>query len=93
LSTAPIPRHRLSARVFYGVIVAGVLLGTLISAAAAWAYLEAGDRQPTARRIWGDVATMFVIPVAVMIGATFGGLIGFATAAVLDRKRRHIVLK
>ena len=77
---------RLPARVFYGVILAGVVLGAVASAASAWLYLDAGDREPTGRRIWGDVAAGFVVPVAVMMGATFGGLAGFFAAAALDRR-------
>ena len=68
---------RLPARVFYGVIVAGVLLGAIASGAGAWLYLDAGDREPTGRRIWGDVARSFVVPIAVMMGSTFGGLMDF----------------
>ena len=45
-------------------------------AAAGWAYLHFGDRKPTGRRIWDADAGDFVIPVCVMIGATFGGLAG-----------------
>ncbi len=82
-------KTRLSARVFYGVILAGVLLGSLASGGAAWAYLESGDREPTGRRVWGDVAKTFVIPVAVMMGATFGGLMGFFVAVVLDRRQQR----
>jgi hypothetical protein len=75
--------------VFYGVIVAGVVLGALASGAGAWLYLEAGDREPTGRRVWGDVAREFVIPVAVMMGSTFGGLAGFLAAAGLERRARQ----
>ncbi|MCE9563021.1 MAG: hypothetical protein K8U57_13340 [Planctomycetes bacterium] len=75
---------RLPARVFYGLIVAGVLLGIGVCGSAAWAYLEEGDREPTGRRIWGDVAKDFVIPIAVMVGSTFGGLVGFAVAVICD---------
>jgi hypothetical protein len=77
---------RLPARTFYGVIVAGVVLGVCLCGSAAWAYLQAGDRDPTSRRIWGDVARDFVVPIAVMIGATFGGLAGFGTAVALDHR-------
>lgn len=82
-------RTRLPARVFYGVIVAGVVLGVCLCGSAAWAYLQAGDRDPTARRIWGDVARDFVVPIAVMMGGTFGGLAGVAAAVVLDYRARQ----
>src|SRR5262245_6589344 len=76
---------RLSACVFYGVILAGVLVGTVACAAAGWAYLEFGDRKPTGRRIWEGDAESFVIPISVMVGATFGGLAGVSAAVLLDR--------
>ncbi|MBA4190571.1 MAG: hypothetical protein C0467_21500 [Planctomycetaceae bacterium] len=79
-------RPRLPATVFYGVLLAGVLLGFLACGGAAWAYLEAGEREPTGRRIWGDVAKEFVVPIALMIGSTFGGLSGFAFAVLWDRR-------
>jgi hypothetical protein len=81
-------RPRLSARAFYGVIVAGVVLGALACGAGAWLYLDAGDREPTGRRVWGDVAREFVVPVAVMMGSTFGGLAGFFAAVVWERRHQ-----
>ena len=84
----PSDAPRLPGRVFYGVIVAGVLLGALAAGVGAALYLQAGDREPTGRRVWGDVARGFVVPVAVMMGSTFGGLAGFAVAAVWDKRRR-----
>ena len=83
---------RLPARVFYGVILAGVILGAL--AAGMWAvqYLEAGDREPTGRRVWGDVARGLVVPIAVMMGSTFGGLVGFFTAAAWEKRRSRTSL-
>src|SRR5262245_44452054 len=78
----------LPARVFCGVIVAGVLLGALACAAAGWAYQEFGDRKPTGRRIWDTDAGSFVIPICVMVGATFGGLMGFVLAVVLERRQQ-----
>jgi len=77
----------LFARRFYGVIVAGVLLGVLLSGMGAWAYLRAGGH-PDARRIWTDVADDLVIPVAAMMGGTFGGLAGVAAAVAMDRRER-----
>jgi hypothetical protein len=84
---------RLPARTFYGVIVAGVALGVCLSGSAAWAYLRAGDRDPTSRRIWGDVARDFVVPIAVMVGGTFGGLAGLAAAVALDVARSRRVTR
>src|SRR5687768_6681500 len=81
-------KPRLPARVFYGVIVAGVLLGGLAAAAGGWLYLESGEAAPTGRRVWGDVASGFVIPVGVMMGATFGGIAGFLLAVVLERRQQ-----
>lgn len=78
---------RLPARMFYGVIVAGVLLGITACAAAGWVYLRFGDVKPTGRRIWDADAAAFVIPICVMIGATFGGLAGVAAAVLWDRRR------
>ena len=82
-------KPRLPARVFYGVIVAGVLLGIAACAAAGWVYLEAGDRKPIGRRIWDGIAEDFVIPVCVVIGATFGGLAGFFLAVGLERRQQR----
>ena len=76
---------RLSARVFYGVIVAGVLLGISACVSAGWGYLQTGDRKPTGRRIWDADAETFVIPICVMVGATFGGMAGFAVAVLLEK--------
>jgi hypothetical protein len=81
-------KSRLPARVFYGVIVAGVLLGVAACAAAGWVYLHFGDHRPTGRQIWDADAGDFVIPVCVMIGATYGGLMGVAAAVILDRSTR-----
>jgi NhaP-type Na+/H+ or K+/H+ antiporter len=77
--------------VFYGVIVAGVLLGLALAVFGGWRYLEAGDRKPTGRRTLDGAAEVVVIPVCAMIGATFGGLAGFATAAVWERRRTRWV--
>jgi hypothetical protein len=86
----PPTRPALPARFFYGIILAGFLLGTLSFSLGGWAYLLAGDRKPTGHRIWdGDIASVFVIPISAMLGATFGGLTGvsFAIALSFYRKR------
>ena len=77
---------RLPARTFYGVILAGLLLGVALAVGGALAYLH-GDRKPDARRIWGDVADALVVPVAVMVGGTFGALGGLAAAVAWDRRK------
>jgi hypothetical protein len=84
-----ITEHRLSARIFYGILVAGVALGALVAGVGAALYLAEGEREPTGHRVWGDVAKSFVVPIAVMMGSTFGGLVAFAIAAVWDRRRAH----
>ncbi|MFO0797260.1 MAG: hypothetical protein U0804_07265 [Gemmataceae bacterium] len=71
---------RLRARTFYAVIAAGVVFG---AAAAGGAAYVAGARSD-GRRVIGDV---LVVPVAVMMGGTFGGLAGVAAAVALDRRR------
>jgi hypothetical protein len=81
-------KPQLTPRVFYSIIVAGVLLGAATCAAAGWAYLEYDDRKPTGRRIWDTDAGSFVIPISVMVGATFGGLAGFALAVILERRQQ-----
>jgi hypothetical protein len=77
----------LSARVFYGVILAGVLSGCVLAAISGWVYLIAGDRRPTGRRIWDGTAEDFLIPIGMMVGATFGGLAGFGLAVILERRK------
>lgn len=79
--------YRLPSRFYYGLILAGVLLGSLGSILAAWVYLQADDRRPDAARIWQDVAASFVVPVAAMVGGTFGGIAGVAVAVALNRRR------
>jgi hypothetical protein len=80
--TPPIRNH-LSARVFYGIILGGLLLGLVACSLGGWAYLEFGDRTPTGHRIWEGIARHFVIPICAMIGSTFGGLFGVAVAVAL----------
>ena len=82
-------KPRLPARAFYGLIAAGVIAGSLLAGLGAWAYLNEGSRNPQALRIWGDVAADLVIPVAAMMGGTFGGLAGVAAAVALDRLKRN----
>ena len=55
-----------------------------MSAATGWAYIEWNAGKPTGRRIWDGIAEHFVVPISVMIGATFGGLTGLAAAIGLD---------
>ena len=77
---------RLPARTFYGVIAAGVAFGAVAAGFGAWAYLRGDDPRPDGRRILTDVAADVVIPVAVMMGGTFGGLAGVAAAVLMDRR-------
>lgn len=79
---------RLPARTFYGLILAGVLLGVVLGASGARAYVRSDAARPDARGVWADVADDLVVPVAGMMGGTFGGLAGVAAAALLDRVRR-----
>jgi hypothetical protein len=81
-----IGKARLPARVFYGVLLAGVLLGSCVCGTAAWAYTAAGDREPTSR-LWSDNAMSLVVPVGVMVGATFGGITAFAIAVIWEKRR------
>jgi hypothetical protein len=82
-------RPRLRGRVFYGIIAAGVVLGAAASAGMGWAYLEWSAGKPTGRRIWDGLAVHFVVPISVMMGATFGGLAGVAAAIGLDLSARR----
>jgi hypothetical protein len=82
-------RARLPARLFYGLILGGVLLGAAAFAAAGWSYLAFGDARPTGRRVWDGIADQFVVPISAMIGATFGGLLGVVAAVGLDARRRR----
>jgi hypothetical protein len=83
-------KSRLSARAFYGLIAAGVAAGSLLAGAGACSYLREGSQSPEAIRVWGDVAADLVIPVAAMMGGTFGGLAGVAAAVLLDRPGRNV---
>lgn len=82
-------KSRLSGPAFYGIIAAGVVAGSLLASLAAWFSLREGNGNPEAIRIWGDVAADLVIPIAAMIGGTFGGLAGVAVAVLLDRTGVH----
>ncbi len=79
----------LSGRVFYGIIASGVVAGSLLASLAAWFSLKEANRNPEAIRIWGDVASDLAIPIAAMMGGTFGGLAGVAVAVLLDRTGVH----
>jgi hypothetical protein len=74
--------------VFYGIILAGFLLGIGLAAGSAWASRSFGERHPEGHGVYDGIADDLVLPVAVMSGATFGGLAGFAAAVVMDRRRR-----
>ena len=78
---------RLPARIFYGVILLGTLLGVALAAGGAWAAVRSGTARPDGRGVLADVAGEVVVPVAGMMGGTFGGLAGVAAAALLDRRR------
>jgi hypothetical protein len=80
---------RLSARVFYGIIIAGVLLGMAAAVGAGWLYLESDSARPTGRRIWDGDAATFVIPICVMVGATFGGMLGVGAAVLIEIASRR----
>lgn len=82
-------RPHLPARVYYGVIVAGVVFGVALAVFGGYMYLESGDRKPAGRRIWDGAAEGFVLPICAMVGGTFGGLAGFAAAAVLEARGRR----
>ncbi len=77
------------ARTFYGVIAAGVALGAVAAGGGAWGYVTSDAARPDGRRVLADVAEEIVVPIAVMMGATFGGLAGVAAAVLLDRKDRN----
>jgi hypothetical protein len=77
--------HRLPARAFYGIILTGFVLGIVLAAGSAWAYRAFGGRHPEGRGVYDGIADDLVLPVAVMAGATFGGLAGFAAAVWASR--------
>jgi hypothetical protein len=78
---------RLPARTFYGIILAGLLLGVGLATLSAWAYRQSGGRHAEGKRVLTGIADELVLPVAVMAGATFGGLAGFAAAVLVERRR------
>lgn len=84
---------RLRPFTFYGIILGGWLGGVLLAAAGGLAYVRSdavgtGAARPTGRRVLDDVAADLVVPLAGMMGGTFGGLAGVAAAVRLDRRRR-----
>jgi len=83
LPRTPLAHNHLSARLFYGIILSGLLLGLVACSLGGWVYLEFGDQTPTGHRIWEGIARVFVIPICAMIGSTFGGLFGVTVAVVL----------
>jgi hypothetical protein len=89
LSREPHCHSYLSARLFYGIILSGLLIGMYLSCLGGWLYLE-GDAKPTGRGIWEASASQFVLPICAIIGATFGGLIGVAAAVGVTTYRRKM---
>ncbi|HEV3438802.1 MAG TPA: hypothetical protein VG122_15660 [Gemmata sp.] len=83
LPRIPQANNHLPARLFYGIVLGGLLLGLVACSLGGWAYLEFGDGTPTGHRIWEGIARVFVIPICAMIGSTFGGLFGVAVAVAL----------
>lgn len=78
---------RLPARTFYAIILGGTAAGVLLAAAGAVTYVRSGVSTPAGRGVWADVAGDLVVPLAGMMGGTFGGLAGVAAAVLLDRRR------
>jgi hypothetical protein len=83
LSRTSLNRTRLSAGIFYGIILGGLFLGIVTFCLGGWAYLEFSDRTPTGHRIWDGIARLLVIPICAMIGATFGGLVGVGVSVLI----------
>jgi hypothetical protein len=78
----------LPAKLYYGIILSGLLFGMFSCSLGGWLYLES-DGKPTGRGIWDESASQFVIPICAIIGATFGGLAGVATAVGITTYRRN----
>lgn len=76
---------RLPARAYYAVIAAGVVGGAAVAGGAGWVFVARGG-EADGRRVLADVANELVVPLAAMMGATFGGLAGVAAAVALDRR-------
>jgi hypothetical protein len=92
LPPEPLSQTHLSARLFYAIITSGLLMGMLLSCLGGWLYLE-GNAKPTGRGIWEESASQFVVPICAIIGATFGGLAGVATAVGVTNYRRKMSKK
>jgi hypothetical protein len=86
------PRTKLSARLFYGIIVSGLLFGMSASCLGGWLYLD-GSGKPTGHSIWNESASQFVIPICAIIGATFGGLSGVGGAVAISTYRRRSTIE
>jgi len=74
------------ARTYYGIIISGMVFGMACCASAGWFYLHFDERKPVGRQIWDGIANEFVLPISIVIGATFGGLWGVAMAVIGDRR-------
>jgi hypothetical protein len=45
MSGVTLPRCGLSARLFYSIILSGLMFGSVVFAAAGWLYLHTGDQK------------------------------------------------
>ena len=85
----PLSQPHLSARLYYTIILSGLLIGTLMSCLGGWLYLK-GDAKPIGRGIWEESASQFVVPICAIVGATFGGLSGVVAAVGITTYRRKM---
>ena len=82
---------RLPARAFYGIIVAGLVTGMGLAAVLVWVHrTDQRGRAAGANDFDGLFAAVMgplMYLVAVMLGATFGGLAGVAVAVLIEKRR------
>jgi hypothetical protein len=78
---------RFSPPAFYGIILAGFVVGIALAAGATW--WQVGPRAERPGRDGFDVLRGgYAVLVAVFIGGTFGGLAGVAVAILVEKHRR-----